>query len=95
MSGFKVSILHFFGLLGDYLSVLFTSAIQQEMKIVLPLATKYIAKIANDPTLLTGAEKRAVAISQIVGELGQGQSAIGSSIINLAIELAYQKFKVE
>jgi hypothetical protein len=92
---FATSILSFFGVLGEYFAAIIKSAVNQELKIVLPVATKAIAAIAQDPTLLTGGAKRDAAIAIILAELGSKQVAVGVSTLNLAIELAYQKFLID
>jgi hypothetical protein len=91
----KVMILKFFGFLGEFLAVLFQKGISEELKIVLPIVTRYVKAVANDPSLITGSAKREVVFATVLSELGAAQISVASSVINLAIELAYQKFKNE
>lgn len=92
---FTASILKFFGVLGEYFAAIFKSAINQELKIVLPIATKAVKLVASDPSLLSGGAKREAAIAAILAELASKQAQVGISTLNLAIELAYQKFLVD
>lgn len=89
------SFLKMFGVLGEYFAVIFKNAINQELKIILPIATKAVARIASDPTLASGGARRDAAIAEILAELASKQVQVGISTLNLAIELAYQKFLTE
>ena len=89
---FKTALLKLLGELGDFLAVLFKSGIQKELKILLPIALKAVKEVASDITLTSGDAKFNAAFDIIGKELGSQQSAIGRSLVNLAIELAYQKF---
>lgn len=91
----KAWLLKLFGDIGEYLSVLFDKAIKEELKIVLPIATKLVRQVAADPTLLSGSAKRDAVIAGIIAELAVAQTQVGLSIISLAIELAYTRMKVE
>jgi hypothetical protein len=92
---FTASILKFFGVLGEYFAAIFKSAINQQLKIVLPIATKAVKMVASDPSLLSGGAKREAAIASILAELAAKQVQVGVSTLNLAIELAYQKFLID
>lgn len=91
----KQWLLKLFGNVGEFLAVLFNNAIQQELKVVLPIAAKAVAQVAVDPALLTGDLRRNAALVAIGGELAKAQVQVGLSTVNLAIELAYTKFKTE
>lgn len=91
---FSSSILKFFGILGEYFAVILRSAIKQELTLVLPIAGKAVATVAKDSTL-SGKDKCEAAIALILAELAAKQVQVGISTINLAIELAYQKFVAE
>jgi hypothetical protein len=91
----KVWLLRLFGFLGEFLAVLFQKGIAEELKVVLPIVTRYVKAVANDPSLITGESKREVVFATVLSELGAAQLQVGSSVINLAIELAVQKFKNE
>jgi hypothetical protein len=95
MLNFKASLLSMFGIVGEYLSVLFNTALHQELAIALPIATKVVAQIALDPSLITNPGKRDIAIAGVLTELGASQAKIGISIAELAVSLAYQKYKAE
>lgn len=86
-------ILKFFGALGKFLSVLFKGAINEELKVVLPIAAGAVRSVAKDPTLIAAGSKRDTAVELILAELAAAQVKVGISVINLAIELAVQEFK--
>lgn len=95
MLNFKATLLSLFGELGNYLAILFKDALHKELALALPIATRVIAQVAMDPTLLSGSDKRDAAIGLALAELGKSQITIGISVLNLAIELAVQKSKAE
>lgn len=88
----KAWLLKFFGELGDFLTVLFKDSIQQQLKIILPIALKYVKQIANNPNLISGSEKRKAVFDAILDEIGDKQGDFKTHIINLAIEMAVVKF---
>jgi predicted N-acetyltransferase YhbS len=90
----RAQLLNFFGVLGQFLSVLFREALQKELVIVVPLAREIVAQVAFDPTLLSSSAKRNAAIAVIITKLAAQQLTIGQDVIRLAIELAYQDFKI-
>jgi hypothetical protein len=90
---FKQKILSLLGDLGQFLSILFKDTVQQELKVVLPIALDTVTKIALDPTLLTGGARRDAAISAIQGQLAQSQVTVGLSVVSLAVELAVTTLK--
>ena len=89
---FKTALFKILGELGDFLSVLFKSGIQQELKILLPVALQAVKDVAANPNLTTSDAKFNAAVGLIGVALGDKQATIGKSLMNLAIELAYQKF---
>ena len=89
----KVLLFKLLGSLGDYLKVIFQTTLKEELKLIMPIATTFVKQVASDPTLLTGAEKRAVAFKSIISQLDAGQAQVGNSVVNLAIELAYANFQ--
>lgn len=91
----KAWLLKLFGDIGEYLSVLFDKAIKEELKVVLPIATKLVRQVAADPTLLSGSSKRDAVIAGIIAELGAAQMQVGLSVVSLAVELAYTRMKIE
>jgi hypothetical protein len=91
----KAWLLKWFGPVGEYLSAILNSAVHQELKIVLPIATKLVKQVASDPTLLNGGAKFDAALAGVLLELGAAQSQVAISTVSLAIELAYTKFKLE
>jgi hypothetical protein len=89
---FKTALLKLLGELGDFLAVLFKSGIQKQLKVLLPIAMKAVKEVASDITLTSGDAKFNAAFDIIGKELGAQQATIGRSLVNLAIELAYQKW---
>jgi hypothetical protein len=89
----KQLLLKFFGELGDFLAVLLKSGVQDELKALLPIALNAVKTVAADPTLTTGDAKFNAAFALIGDQLGDKQATIGKSLVNLAIELAVQRFK--
>lgn len=90
---FKQRILAWLGELGQFLSVLFKDALQQELKVVMPIALEAVKQVALDPTLLNGGAKRDAAIAQIQDQLVKSQIQVGLSVVSLAVELAVQNVK--
>jgi hypothetical protein len=89
----KQWLLKLLGILGEYLKVLFDSAIKAELEVIMPIATNIVKQVAKDPTLLSSSAKRDAAIAGILAEITAAQVQVGNSIINLAVELAYQNIK--
>lgn len=89
----KKWILKFFGELGEFLAVLLKKGIQDELKLLLPIALSAVKTVAADASLTSGDAKFNAALAIVGDQLGDKQAAIGKSLINLAIELAVQKFK--
>ena len=90
---FKQNLLSFFGDLGKFLSVLFKDTVQQELKVVLPIALDAVTQVALDPTLLNGGAKRDAAISIVQDKLVKSQYTVGVSVVSLAVELAVTNIK--
>lgn len=88
----KAWLLKFFGELGDFLAVLLKKGIQDELKALLPIALNAVKTVAADSSLTSGDAKFNAAFALIGDQLGSKQQTIGKSLINLAIELAYQRF---
>ncbi len=84
----KQKVLSMLGELGQFLAVLFKDTVQQELKVVVPIAVNAVAQVALDPTLLTGGAKRDAAIGLIQNQLVQSQVTVGVSVIYLALGLA-------
>lgn len=82
-----------YGIVGQIVSILFKTTINKELTLALPIAMQVVADVKADPTIITSEEKRAVSITKITAKLLEGQTPITNSIINLAIELAYQKLR--
>lgn len=93
MPSFLQYVLKLFGEIGDFIAVLLKSGIQQELKIVLPLALNAVKAVAFDKSLTTGDAKFNAAFDLIKGNIGDSQLKIGTSLVNLGIELALQKYK--
>jgi len=91
----KAWLLKFFGELGEFLAVLFNKALNEQLKVVLPIAKRLVVQVAKDPTLITGSAKREVVIATILAELGAAQVDVAKSVIALAVELAVTKMKEE
>lgn len=91
---FKSQLVSMFGELGHFVSVLFQEALQQELVVVVPLARSLIAQVAMDPTLLTSSAKRGAVLAMLATQLVPKQVAVGEDVLRLAIELAYQDFKL-
>jgi len=91
----KAWLLKLFGPIGEFLGALFSNAINKELKIVLPIAAKFVAQVAKDPSLLSGGAKFDAAAAGIMAELASAQINVAVSTLNLAIELAYTKYSVE
>lgn len=89
----KLWVVGFVGVLWEYVKVLFQSTLKKELELVLPIASEVVAMIAKDPSVMTDTEKRDSAFNQIKDLLVGSQKTVGSSVINLAIELALQKLK--
>lgn len=90
----KEKFIAFLGVLGQYVSVLFREALQAELTVVVPLARKLVAEVAMDPTLVTSSDKRHAVMTELVSQLAPRQKKVGEDVIRLAIELAYQDFKI-
>ncbi len=58
---------------------------------VLPVAESVVKELAKGE--LSGADKRAAAVASITDALKEAQKDVQPDLINLAIELAYQKIK--
>lgn len=89
----KEWLLNMLGVLGQYLKVLVKGAVKAQLDQVMPIAQNAVKMISQDPSILTSDEKRKAAFDTILKQLGDAQSKVGTSIINLAIELAYQNVK--
>lgn len=83
-----------YGIVGQIVSILFKTAINKELGLALPIAMQVVADVKADTTIITSEEKRAISIAKITSKLIEGQTPIANSIINLAIELAYQKLRI-
>jgi hypothetical protein len=91
----KTWLLKFFGSLGEFLSVLFTTVIKKELNVALPIALEAVKQVANDSALTSGSAKRDAALALIAKQLVSVQLSIAMSTISLALELAYTKYKSE
>lgn len=89
----KTWLLKFFGEIGEFLKILLKEGLERQLKIILPIATKYVKMIAADPSLVSGREKQAAVFNAIISEIGDSQEDFKTSIINLAIEMAVVEFK--
>jgi hypothetical protein len=89
----KKWVVNGFGAIGQFISVLFTKTIHDELAMVLPLAQQAVAQVAADPTLLLPGTKRDVAIASVFAKLAAAQVNIGLSVVSLGIELAVQSHK--
>jgi hypothetical protein len=81
------------GVLGQFLAVLFDSALKKELEFLLPIALQAVSAAAIDATLTTGKKKNAFVIGSITSQMKDVQSEIGLSTVNLAIELALKSIK--
>lgn len=83
------------GILGQFLAVLFDSALKKELEFLLPIALGAVTAAASDDTLTTGKKKNAFVINSIASQMKAVQADIGMSTVNLAIELALKTAKVK
>ena len=89
----KATLISFFGDVGRFLAILFKKAIHDELAIALPIAANAVRQIAADPSIISNADKRDAAVSNVLAEVGKAQVSVGLGIVNLAVELAVQEFK--
>lgn len=61
---------------------------------ILPIALGVVTSLAADPSK-TGVQKQQAAFEQITTAAKQAGITAAASIVNLAIETAYQKFKLQ
>jgi hypothetical protein len=83
------------GVLGQFLAVLFDSALKKELEFLLPVALSAVTAAAIDSTLTTGTKKKNFVIGSITTQMKDAQFEIGLSTINLAIELALKSTKAK
>lgn len=83
------------GVLGQFLAVLFDSALKKELEFLLPIALGAVTAAATDDTLTTGKKKNAFVINSITTQMKAVQADIGMSTVNLAIELALKTAQVK
>lgn len=83
------------GGLWEFLKVLFSEAVKRELAAVMPIAADVVREVAADPTLLTSESKRSAALAKLGARLAAAHIAVGGSLLNFAVELAYQSFKRE
>lgn len=83
------------GVLGQFLSVLFNSALKKELEFLLPIASQSVLCALNDEELNTGSKKKAFVIKSITSQMKDAQVDIGMSTVNLAIELALKSAQVK
>jgi len=79
------------GTIGKAFAVLFRTALQQELLIVIPIAVRSVHIIEADPSIVTSKDKFVSAFKLIGAELVNSQKDIKTSTINLAIEIAVQQ----
>lgn len=92
---FKEALLKMLGDLGDFLAVLFKKGIHDELKLILPIALNAVKTVAADASLVGGDAKFNAAFALVSAGVAGGQKDIASSLINLGIELAYQKMQAQ
>ena len=83
------------GVLGQFLAVLFDSALKKELEFLLPIALQAVSTAAIDATLTTGNKKKTFVINSITSQMKAVQADIGMSTVNLAIELALKTAQVK
>lgn len=88
VKSFFGSVWHF---LADYLHAAIPEATAVVMKDLLPIADTVVQDLSS--TTMTGAQKKDAAVTAIQGKLASIGIDVGISLINLAIEMAVQKFK--
>ncbi len=72
----------------SFVQKLFKSALQEQLKILIPIAEKVVKLIAEDPSVVSNSVKRDAAVTLILQELVQKQLNYPMRLINLAIEIA-------
>lgn len=63
--------------------------------IVLATAEKFVLQVATDPSLVTDDQKRQAAFNGILSDLKAQGIAVGTAIVNSAIEAAVAKMKAD
>lgn len=80
--------------LKSFLGKFLKSAAQKQLSVLMPIANDAVTMVANDVSILTSSEKRNYAFDIIKDQISVSQKDISTSLINLAIELAYQEIKM-
>ena len=81
------------GVLGQFLAVLFDSALKKELEFLLPIVSQSVLVALNDAELNTGTKKKSFVFKSIMTQMKDAQMVIGTSTVNLAIELALKSVK--
>lgn len=88
IKSFLGSVWHF---LTDYIHAAIPVATAEVLKQILPVADEVVSDLSS--STMTGKEKQAAAVEAITSKLTSIGIAVGIDLINLAIEMAVQKFK--
>lgn len=91
--GIKAWFLSFLGELGSFLKALFVRGVASEVERLLPIALEVVKMLGDEQ--LSGEEKRTRAAWIIRTRVANLQWTVAADIINLAIEMAVQKWKAE
>ena len=81
--------------LRQFLAELLKGALEILLAALLDIAKQAVAQVAADPKILTNDDKRKAAAKIIADYAKQKGINAGDSVINLAIELAVQDFKLK
>ena len=79
--------------IGKFFSSLFKQSVEQQLKILVPIALGIVSQIESDPTIILDKGKQATAVSLLLAELAAKELAYVPRLINLAIEIAVVEFK--
>ena len=79
--------------IGKFFSSLFKQSVEQQLKILVPIALGIVSQIEADPTIILDKGKQTTAVSLLLAELAAKELAYVPRLINLAIEIAVVEFK--
>lgn len=83
------------GIVGQFLKAFLDKRFVEDANSVLPIAIQAVADIAASQTELTAEEKFQAARDKMLRQLTRDAIVVGNSVINWAVETAYQKYKAD
>lgn len=82
-----------FSVIKNFFTNLFKNAIEEQVKILLPIAIEAVKKVESNPSILVSSAKRDVAVAEIVAKLVAAEKPVIKRLINLAVEMAVIEVK--